>query len=207
MVSLSILYSNHLVNRKVDLVMKVSPILVAMGMMGAAWVSSQAGAEVSRHASSAEKKTVTAGLSDASAALAELEIRNLISRYYDAAWRINVNDLLNTFAPDGELSYVMDGKWTTYKGHTALREYLVGALPKTKPFPLGHNHVVKLLSPTRAVGSIMNEQLKGTDFSQNSIVYYRDDYVLTPKGWRIGKRVAYVMKPGENPTMYNLEGY
>jgi hypothetical protein len=149
---------------------------------------------------------------NASAALDYEQIRNLVSRYNDAAWRQDVDALANTFAADGELIYFgrtfgADGSQKaesadaqqTIKGQVELRKTLAVSLPKAQPLPFGHNHVIHLISPTEATGTVMNENMRGRDFTLNSIVYFKDKYVKVAGEWKIRRRENHVMQPGMNP--------
>jgi hypothetical protein len=161
---------------------------------------------------SGAEPTITQIVLDAAAARDYQEIRNLVNQYYDAEWRMDADGLADTFAPDGEL--IESGRKFAPDGSTdgtltpgarqsftgaKLRKFLELGLAAAHPLPFGHNHVIELLSASRARGRVMNEQLKGRTFTLNSIVYFRDEYVKVGGRWKILRRDGQVLPPGNHP--------
>jgi hypothetical protein len=147
------------------------------------------------------------------------QIRNLANRYFDAAWRQDVDAYVETFAEDGEIVFFgmpvpagaatlasdpsntpSTGSVLTFKGTSAIREMVKMALPAANPLPFGHNHVIELMSSTQASGTIMVALYSGNDHTLNTIAYYRDEYVKQADAWKIRRREAHNMPPGVHPT-------
>ena len=138
-------------------------------------------------------------------------IRELVNRYFDAAWRQDAEMFLGElfapkmehitigagFAADGQLR--ADGSSTSQrhvtKGAGPLRELYLRAL-SAGPLPFGHNHVVDLLGPDRARGRVAVELRTVANFDVQQIVMYEDDYIKIDGKWKFLRRVGHALKPG-----------
>ena len=120
------------------------------------------------------------------------EIQDLIYRYADIIDQKRFDDLRDVFSDDAHIDYSAVG------GAVGDRESTIAFLKKALPAFTCYQHLNANLQITisgdTATGRVMcfnpQELMLGKDKSQLFMLglWYNDEYVRTPKGWRMRKR-------------------
>jgi hypothetical protein len=125
------------------------------------------------------------------------EIRQLSYKYF-LGWDVgDVEVMVNVFTKDGINDQSINGSFAL-RGHDALREHFNEWRPSmTHSFHMVGNHIIEFDDDDHAHGTntqdgiaVMNDGQKLTGKH-----YFSDEYVRTPEGWRISKRVALELVP------------
>jgi|KBSSwiStaDraftv2_1062776.scaffolds.fasta_scaffold797762_1 hypothetical protein len=126
-----------------------------------------------------------------------MELAIMLDRYSAAIDRVDMDLLDTVFTPDAEIDYTAFAEWGAIKGdYPVIRKWLGEGLARSA----GHQHLVAnkeiTLDGDRATGRIMclNPMVQALpDAAGRPSVgfhglWYVDEYVRTPAGWRIAKR-------------------
>src|SRR5216684_609476 len=116
-------------------------------------------------------------------------IRDLPVRYCDCVWQNDLKTMVELFAEDG--FFVVKGRQreATTKGRAELRKMYEEALGDVSPRPYIHNHVVNLLSKSKATGRCYVElRSAARDMEWSGTGYYDDEYGKVAEQWKFASR-------------------
>lgn len=134
-----------------------------------------------------------------------LEIEDLIADYADAIDQGDIDALDNIFTPDAAIDYSAMGG--AKGGYPEVKVFLKKSLPAFKNTQhLIANYQIKL-DGDRATGKIMcfNPMQLAGDIPVFFLgLWYLDEYVRTPAGWRISKRSEQKSWSYNTPSFINL---
>lgn len=121
-----------------------------------------------------------------------LEIQDLVYRYADIIDQRRFDELENVFSDDAHIDYSAVGGAVGDKSSTIA--FLKKALPAFKCFQHLNANLQITVNGDTATGRVMcfnpQELMLGKEKSQLFMLglWYNDEYVRTPAGWRIRKR-------------------
>lgn len=115
-------------------------------------------------------------------------IRELVKRYGHYVWQGNVDGFLSLYAEDGVFRSA-DPDWPAARGHIELRRLLEGMLGQEKPRAFMHNHVVDLVGPREATGTVYTEVRLSIRGEKGLLVgFYDDQYAKIDGLWKFKER-------------------
>jgi hypothetical protein len=116
-------------------------------------------------------------------------IRDLPVRYCDCVWQHDLKTIAELFAEDGIFVVKGHKREVTTKGRAELRKMYEQALGDVSPRPYIHNHVVNLLSKSKATGRCYVElRSAARDMEWIGTGYYDDEYVKVGEQWKFASR-------------------
>jgi hypothetical protein len=116
-------------------------------------------------------------------------IRDLPVRYCDCVWQNDLKAIAELFAEDGIFVVKGHKREVTTKGRADLRKMYEQALGDVSPRPYIHNHVVNLLSKSKATGRCYVElRSAARDMEWIGTGYYDDEYVKVGEQWKFASR-------------------
>jgi SnoaL-like domain len=125
------------------------------------------------------------------------EIRQLSYKYFWGWDADEVEVMINVFTEDGVNDQTRNGSFIV-KGHDELRKHFNEWRPAmAHVFHMVGNHIIEFDDDDHAHGTNCQDGIAvmkdGSRLSGKH--YFSDEYVRTPKGWRISKRVALELLP------------